>query len=324
MKYLLLIFILIFNDSAYSENSIVTANYSYLQSSDQMFMHTSSLLFRSHRRDLSYPYENEDTTGWDFGSSVLTTQGFNANNNYNGQRGYLLLGRKFNSNFLIDFYSGGHRAFDTGNNNDKTIFIAELKALFHIDELLDISLAANRDYAYIYTIQPGGSNNRLTTNSFNFALNYNIFSDIVTRINENYFYISDQNTKSVTNIALLYGIATEEPWIWVGLGYENTSYKYVTTDYWSPSAFMAFGFRSEANLPIYLIDNIFINLELNYNRIWDKDTCTRGNGVAIASKLQFGRRENHNFSVFYNRLSSIQDGNLWYSNEAGVALNLMF
>ena len=64
-----------------------------------------------------------------------------------------------------------------------------------------------------------------------------------------------------------------------------------TTDYWSPSAFMAFGFGSEANLPIYLIDNIFINLELNYNRIWDKDTCTRGKGVAIASKLQFGRRE---------------------------------
>ncbi len=312
-----------FSIKAYCESAILSANYSYLQSSDQMFMHSSSLSFRSNRRDWSYPYENEARSAWDFGAALLTTHGFNALNNYNGQRAYVLLGKKINSNFLFEIYSGGHRIFDTGNNNDNTIFVGDLKFFFHVDELLDINFSANRDYAYIYTIQPGGTNNRLTTDSLNFALSYNIFSDISTRINESYFYISDQNTKSVTNISLLYGIATDEPWIWVGLGYENTSYKFVTPDYWSPSAFMAFGFRSEANIPIYLIDNIFINLEFNYNRIWDKDTCTRGNGVAIASRLQFGQRENHNFSIFYNRVNSIQDDNLWYSNEAGLAFNLM-
>nr|BFD32526.1 hypothetical protein GTC16762_21440 [Pigmentibacter ruber] len=324
MRIIFFIIVLLFPIYCLADMSQLSGNYTYLQSSDQMFMHSSSMAFRNNRRDLSFPYENEDEVAWDVGGSLLTTQGFNAIHNYNGQRGNFLLGRKFSSNFQIDITSGAHRAYDTNNNNDKTIYSGEIKLFLHSDELFDLILSANRDYAYIYTIQPGGTNDRLTTNVLNFSFNYNFLPYLMTRMNENYFFISDQNAKSVSTVSLLYGIATDEPWIWVGIGYDNTSYKYNTTNYWSPSAFMGFGFRSEANVPIYVIDNVYLNLEFNYNRLWDKDTCTRGNGVAFASKLQFGKRDNHNIAFFYNRINSIEDGNLWFSNEMGMTFNLMF
>lgn len=323
MKYIVFVIFLYISLNIYAEQSLLSGNYNYLETSDDMYMQYSNVVFRSHRRDLSYPYEEEELSAWDYGLSLLLTEGYNSKYFYSGQKAEFLIGRKFSSNFLIDCYAGGHRLFDTNNDNAQSIIIGGIKFYFHIDELLDMSLLLNRDFAYIHNIQPGSIDYRLMARAIYFAVNYKLPLDIMARGSQNTLILSDENIKSVTNISLLYGIFTSEPWLWIGIGYENTAYQFTTPDYWSPSTFMAFGFRSEASIPIYLIDNVFFNFELNYNRLWDKDAGEQGDGFVFASKLQLGRRDENNLAIYYNRITSVQDSSTWYSNEAGLTINLM-
>ncbi|APJ02576.1 hypothetical protein [Silvanigrella aquatica] len=323
LKYIILFLISIDYVIIYAdEPAIFNTQYNYNQSSDNMFMHSSIMQFRNNRRDPMNPYDNEYPEAWDFAGSVVSTQGYNGTTNYNGQRALFSIGRKFSPEFELDFSGGDHRVYDNLNTDIGNIFVGELKAFLVIQDVFSGFVSANRDFAYTYTIQPGGINYRLTADSLNTALNINFTPEIITRIIENYFYLSDQNQKSITNVSLLYGLFIDVPWILVGIGYENTSYKYTTSNYWSPSSFMAYGFRSEADFPI-VKEVLFLNLEFHLNRIWDKDSCTRGNSLGFSSRVTYGDRNSNNIYVFYNRINSIQDGNLWFSNEAGVGLNIM-
>lgn len=321
---IIVIFILFIISPIYAdESALLSGQYIYNESSDNMFMHSSILQFRSHRRDTLNLYEDEASEDWDYSGSFLATQGFNSKENYNGQRVLFLGGKKFSPNLHMDISGGAHNLYDTANQNSASIFVGEIKTYFVAAEFFNGFMSFNRDYAYIHTIQPGGIDYRLTATSLNSSFSINFTDYLTTRFIENYFFISDQNQKSVTNVSLLYGIAKDIPWIWVGIGYENTSYKYLTTDYWSPSAFMSFGTRAEADLPLLFIDNLNLGLEFNYNRLWDKDTCSDGNGVSFSGKLTYGDRNFNNISIYYSRINSIQNGNLWFSNEAGLTINIM-
>ena len=321
--FIILIFIL-FDTSVFCEEpSILTGQYNYLQSSDNMYMHSENLQFRTNRRDFLNPFDDEATAAWDFSGSFLATQGFNANENYNGQRVYLLAGRKFSPNLQIDISSGAHRLYDTYNQNTSAIYAGEIKTYFMASEYFNGYMSFNRDYAYFYNIQPGGIDYRLTATSLNTSFSINFTDYLTTRFIQNYYFISDQNQKSISNVSLLYGIFNEVPWVWVGIGYENTSYKYISTNYWSPAAFMSFGTRAEADIPLIFIKDLSLGLEFNYNRLWDKDTGTRGIGLSFSNKLTYGDRNYNNISIYYNRINSMQNGNLWFSNEAGIMANIM-
>jgi len=323
-KYFIILIFILFESSVFSEEpSILTGQYSYLQSSDNMFMHSENVQFRTNRRDLLYPFDNEANAAWDFSGSLLVTQGFNANENYNGQRVYLLAGHKFLPNFQIDISSGVHRLYDTANQNTSSIYVFGIKTYFMASKYFNGYISYNSDYAYIYGIQPGAIDYRLTATSLNTSFSINFTDYLTTRFVENYYFISDQNQKSISNVSLLYGIFNDIPWIWMGIGYENTSYKYITTNYWSPSAFMSFGTRAEADIPLIFIKDLSLGLEFNYNRLWDKDSGTTGIGLSFSNRLTYGNRNSSNISIYYNRINSIQNGNLWFSNEAGIMANIM-
>ena len=74
---------------------------------------------------------------------------------------------------------------------------------------------------------------------------------------------------------------------------------------------------------VIFIKNMNFGVEFNYNRLWDKGSCTTGNGFSFSNKLTYGDRNANNISIYYSRINSIQSGILWFSNEAGFTLNIM-
>lgn len=145
----------------------------------------------------------------------------------------------------------------------------------------------------------------------------------MSRVSQDYLLINDGNQKSVSNLSLLYSLSTTTPWIWIGVGLEYTACASITPNYWSPSGFLGYGSRTEAEFTI--IEDFFsMSVNFDYNRIYDNDSKTEGNSFNFSTKLTLGNRNDHNASIYYNHIDSSQNGTSWISKEIGVSLNLTF
>lgn len=325
MNFLVIFFIFIFlicNFKVYpKEQSLSSANYSYTLISDSSFFHTTNFEFTNHRRDILYSYLNEQDTAWDYGGSIFYIQGFNTIDNYSGERVLFTIGHKSSPNFYQNISLGINNYYDSFHQKKFIEFVGESKTTFVLSEIFSGFIGVARDSGYIFSLQPGSISDALLVTKLFGLITIRYHEDWMSRFSQDYLLINDGNQKSVSNLSLLYGLSTTTPWIWFGVGLEYTAYSSTTSNYWSPSGYLGYGARTEAEISI--IEDFFsISVNFDYNRIYDNDSKAEGNGFNFSTKLTLGNRNDHNASIFYNHIDSSQSGTSWISKELGVSLNL--
>jgi len=140
-------------------------------------------------------------------------------------------------------------------------------------------------------------------------------------MNKNYF-ISDDNQRADSDLALMYGVSPGWPWIWVGLGGElMTNSKANTTGYWAPRQFTNYGPRLDVAAPI--ADKTTFYLGLNVNKFNDIDFGD-GTGFYGVSKLVYGADDSWKIELGVESISSDQNASRWTSTMAFLGVSCLF
>ena len=134
-------------------------------------------------------------------------------------------------------------------------------------------------------------------------------------------YLSDTNQRSDSDLALMYGISTTWPWIWVGFGTEFMSNSKTSQSYWSPRQFYSFGPRIDVAAPIF--GKLSFALGLNLNKFQDID-FGGGQGFYSNSKLIYGDVGKLRYEFGIEAIQSEQSGNIWRSQAMSLGLSCLF
>ena len=125
------------------------------------------------------------------------------------------------------------------------------------------------------------------------------------------FFLNDGNTRSNHDLGLFYGLATGDPWIWVGVGAGRLSNSIQNRGYWTPLEFYTIGPRLDLALTFWDDWKFLTGLNLNYF----KDVTTgEGKGYYATSKLTYKVFKVFELFAALESIQSEQFGRVWKSN----------
>lgn len=133
---------------------------------------------------------------------------------------------------------------------------------------------------------------------------------------QNYFF-NDDNTRLNHDVALFYGLAPGDPWIWVGIGAGRLSNTNTTNGYWVPLEFYTIGPRLD--LAFSFREKFRFTTGLNLNYFNDVKSGT-GTGYYLNSKLLYKINSSIDLYTGVESIQSKQLGNVWRSNGITVGL----
>lgn len=120
--------------------------------------------------------------------------------------------------------------------------------------------------------------------------------------------LSDDNSYLSYDASAMYKVVSSGwPWIWAGYGYSALDSQRLGAGYWSPRRFHAHGPRIDTSFPIYGPISGIVALNVNF---YDEDGTT-GDGYYLVSGLQWGRHDDTNVRITYNKIRSGQGQAPW-------------
>ena len=300
------------------ESNLASSTLAYLFTTDLILQSELDLSYEEHRRDLFWPYDNEQDQAFDYGFKANLFNGQNIKEHYQGIKIAGEMGRKFSPCWYSHFNLGLHLLNNSNTNSMSSTPYVEGEVSGILSDPLNAHVKINQDYIYQDLIQPGGVDSSLRATSFYLDLKYKISSSFHANFASSLRAFSDTNSKMSLDTSLMYGISTGVPWIWLGVGYEYLSFSFRQTGYWSPTHFYSVGPRFEGEFPIINQLNFGVGLNVNH---FGEESASPGNGYFGSLKLQYGNRNEFNLALNYIRILAQQNSNPWSSNEFMLAVN---
>jgi hypothetical protein len=290
--------------------------------SDRLIRTTWGVQYRSHRRDLFWPYINSQSKQFDWGISTRTHSGKAEGIEFFGATATALLAYQFSDSDLLESTVGTHQLKNASNQSVNTSTVYELKYSNIFAKKVESILSLNRDLIYHEMLLPAGvvesifATTLKLSNQFHFSEKQRVRSQIKQR------WFSNQKKSQLLELNYLYGFATSEPWIWGGIGCEYLNYDQSIVGMWSPKDFFSYGPRFEGSFQ--LLSNWALIMGININRLVDNQSHQQGWGYYSSLKMMYGQRESSQGGLSLTRIESQQAGNDWNSTIFGFEFNSAF
>lgn len=254
---------------------------------------------------------SKDSKLWSYGVEAAVTTGEVVGSEFGFQR-FKLIGEVKRDNYLVTLAPGiANRTVD--DRSDSQSF----------DGFAKINSAKKK---WVYNLEIG---RRVFADEIQslFSVQENLKGDyyrasVQHRIHDNWkaslwnkaYFLSDDNQRSHTDVAVMYGVSPTWPWIWVGFGYEFMSHTKDNQSYWSPREFYSYGPRLDVSAPIK--GKLSFAGGINLNQFRDID-FGQGEGYYLSSKLIYGEYKKTQYALGIELIQSEQNGNIWRS-QAGT------
>lgn len=271
--------------------------------------------------DITFPYDEEGDDQFAWGASTKIDS-----RNLNGFRitaytAKALITKKWDDRFQLNATAGGDYSLSTGQE----AYTGFNSSLEWIGLLLDRNLIYSILAQHGLAIPNAGFQDRRSPSlrstegqvvlDYQFAPRYRFYSM------GNFGYLTDRNIRRSGDFAVLYGVALEDPVLWVGMGAEITSFTERSSQYWSPTRFKGIGPRMDLSGSIG--HDWTYSVAGNITRLQEDDfNWEYGSYSSIG--MQYGSRDLSYLSLNWNHIRSIQVNTPWHQNELVLTWNLYF
>lgn len=286
----------------------------YTVTSDSTELFELEGAYRNHRRNLFWPFESENQSRWDNGAEAKIFLGSTVDGGFSGARANGMLAYRTSVRTIWEFRLGAAGQNVKINGKARATPVAQVDLFWRPVNWLDVHALAGHDFVYNEFLQPGAIEMGLRGYTVAADGHLRILNRLRFAYRMSHKILSDQNTRTLGDFALLYGISPGVPWIWGGVGYEWMGTGQNTISYWSPRRFWSFGPRIEGDIPIF--DELSVFFGLNVNRFQEED-FPMGTGYYGVLGLRYGAREDVNYTLGYTRIRSAQNSGTW--NSDGIA-----
>lgn len=292
---------------------------SYFGTSEELEYFESFVSYRNRRRDMDWPYQEADSLDLDWGLDAVVRNGSSFSSDFNALQFDAFIGKRLQTGSYLEVGVGVHGIRGDDLIKDDTIPIYWAKGLFPVTPSFDIEVVASFDYLYPEGFQPGSLIEALTSHTIFGELSWKPVYSLWIKSQSELKFISDSNKRFWTDLAVLYGISPDWPWVWVGAGANYLTYEFESDNYWSPSQYISYGPRLESSFPINEKLTAWAEIHLNVvteNEIFEElgDDISLGIDWALTKKVHM--------LLGIERFDSIRDGDHYYENSVFLSFHL--
>jgi len=311
----------LFSSRAYA-NQLGNVIFNIGNTTDNIDYTETTLEWDWNKRDLLWPYRNENQNPLNFGLSYYNRyqEGPLFKFNYHEFLGHFDF--QFNEKHKIESEYGLFHIDEDGHSDQTTKLKTHIKLISQFNKNLNTQLEVGRGLALRQIFLLRGSLLNLTATHIGARAQYQFLNQwLVTNIVAQKSYMINDNTRNYYDAELMVAMMTWPHWIRMGWGYHEMNYDKNSPSYWSPTDFYAHGPRLD--LSFSLIEPLQYYLGGSYN--WfEEDKRYQGSGYYMRTGLRYGVREDYTLDIGYERNESIQNSNSWVSQAYALNLNCFF
>ena len=319
----IVIFILIFKVSLLhaADMSHFSFDSSVTDTRDHFTLREQNITWLKNRRYPGWDYTGESPSGFDYGFGASYKTGSGGVSQFTGINVYAIVGQKWSPNSSSILKTGIHQLKNKSNSKKHSTAPLSIEHNQLVGKWLNSRLAYVSDWNY-QDLQLSGAIESFTRkktihHSFLITPSANLRISLRGRNSE----YTDENSSYHQDLDIKYKIGPTETWYLIGAGVEYTRFEQDKVDYWTPHRFLSLGPRLEIVQPF--AEKFQIALAANLNRFQD-ESSNWGDGFYTNLSLQYGKRENTNMKVGYERIQSRQSGSIWYSDRLFFSFNYFY
>lgn len=262
--------------------------------------------YRNHQREFVWPWLEASDTSLDWGLSLKRLTGKVNDTNFTGERFVAMIGKRISPAFYLEGWGGTHRLV-VDNAGTERVSPHAIHIYATPNREFTVRVSNQHDYVYYENLLPAGITDRLAAHSSSLQVEWLPWENLRATWFSRWRTFSDGNSSRNNRLNLMYGFATNVPWIWAGVGAEELNYADQRSNYWSPYKFTDYGLRFDSNMP--LTERINLSLAVNLDRIKENDK--QGTGKYYSGGLEFKLTPRVSLFLTGNYISSLQSGSEW-------------
>ena len=311
------VFYLFFSLSAQAE-SLLTFSATRAETSDDLNSTLFGLRFQSHRFDPIWPYPELVSKAWAFSAS-----GFEWNRSGAGLRSVKVGGSYFLNLeerwFKVD---GGVTQVQNSQRSLRAAYGSfGVEAGLKTKESFVLVLSLTHDF-HAPTLVPLTEDLGLTRGvQVGTRATWRPSPGLKVQLKPDLIFLDQGERRTFFDGEVMWRVAGEPNWIWLGVGSEWLGYSGTVRGLWSPANFQAHGARLDSALPIGEGLGFFLGGSASFIR---EDQRDWGTGHYVRSGFRFGQRTHSQGQLFVESNQSIQGGRFWKSQGLGLQWDYSF
>ncbi|PIK15569.1 hypothetical protein [Halobacteriovorax sp. JY17] len=299
-----------------NEPAQINTSHRFSNTSDGLKTKTTSVDYRSNRRDIFWSYEDAQESAHDFNFGFTNTDAEYLGE-ISGNKLYAGYGRKWNANSYTSGKLGLHK-LDYKKKSSTTPF-AQIGQRIRLDKnTLDLNI--NYDFLFINGGVPGPYENKLKRIQTDLRGVYSPKDFLRIPYQLEYSKISQSNSNNRQSISVLGG-SSYPIWFWIGYRVERLSYDRRDLGYWSPEKFISHGPQVEWSQTFF--SKLTAKVSYLYSFI-KEDDFESGNSYYASTALEYGSRNSWVGGVSLFRNKSQQNSSEWWSEGGELYFSYSF
>ena len=306
-----------------AEKAIIGARFSHKETSEAISMNSYQLGGINHRRDLFWPYADEEVTSQDLGVIATLNPGSSREYDFEGQKLGLSFGKKYSDKAYFTLQAGFHRVKGTSAREEIVHSSPSLESSLKLkSDKTNHKFSLDYDLSYEDLQLPAGINQNLRTLGLRYYFSHSFAKNqkIYTSIGQKFYSGSNSRTQADSSYMIK---PSESEWMpWFGFGFEYLSTSKNVTGYWTPRNQTSYGPRFEWS---YWQNQYFSSsFGSQVNRYYDSSAKKSGWGHYTALSFYLGDRDQMHGEIEFVRMDSTQEGGKWHENDLNLSFNYPF
>lgn len=181
---------------------------------------------------------------------------------------------------------------------------------------VSLSLEHGEDLLFKEAIIEDDNNKLVSGKTTRIAGSWRAAERIIAEGSSQYRELSDGNRSKQHRGALLYGISTGTPWVWVGVEAQSLSYDETKSNYWSPQDYEAYALIASGNFKVN--DKLSVNVNGSVNRT-KEDGFDWASGRSVTVGADYALSKNIHIKPYASYLESNRENVGWDGSRVGVS-----
>lgn len=256
------------------------------------------------------------------GADALLTQGNNLQDLFSAVRAVLKWEHTFSDESNFDGGFGPHYLTNHTTKKAYVIPVGYLRYFNKVPHVLDWSMFASHDYAYIDGFHPGAVTKYYRITTINPWLNFHLSNRSRATLSSNIKIVNDGNIKTDPELVTSYALIKNKNTLWLGAGAQRIAFSQQTPDYWSPTQIVNFGPRIEFDW--HFTQFLKSNLRFSGNRSYDEGPKAWGHSYYSYVNLKYNRIHQWTISLAFERIETQVNHSIWFMNQLSLNAEALF
>ena len=260
-------------------------------------------------------YKNNKGVNWKLETHGYDLRGETGSDTYQGADVVAAISKEFN-HYINTELSVGAVYLENQRSRDKTHFNKyKGKVTLKPNSKVSVSLEHGEDLLFKEAIIEDDNKKLVSGKTTRVVGSWRAAKRVIVEGSSQYRKLSDGNRSKQHRAALLYGISTDTPWVWVGVEAQSLAYDKTKANYWSPEEYEAYALIANGNFKVN--DKLSLNVNGSINRTKEKGfDWASGRSVTIGA--DYAVTENVHIKPYASYLESTRENIGWDGNRVGV------